>query len=410
MVDRLFNDKERELLQRNKNVLRVSDMTITYNPEFKVEAVYANLRYHKPPNLIFIDAGFDLDLIGRENPKRCLQRWRTIYKQRGEEGLRNDQRGKHSTGRPLERELTLEEKLRRAEARVKYLEEENELLKKFDATERGVVGKPSEKFRLIQSILASRAGVFTVSNLCEMAGVSRSGYYRWLSSEAKRNEQEKRDYEQHLLIQDIFLKKNRHAGWRTIRMNLEHQAIVMNHKKIIRLMNKYGLITQIRRKNPYKHMAKATQEHRTLPNVLDRKFTQGLPYRVFGTDVTYLRDGSGQRSYLSVLRDMATGEIVAHHFSMSLGMGLSVDLIQQAVRDLGEETFMGAIIHSDQGFHYTHPTYVQQLSRLSATQSMSRKGNCIDNAPTESFFGHMKDDLDLGACHSAEQVRARVNE
>jgi transposase len=136
MTERLFDPEARAKIQQNKNVLRVSETTITYCPAFKVVAVRANLFERKPPHLIFVEAGFDLDLIGRETPKRCLKRWRAIFQQGGEEGLRTDQRGKNSTGRPIERELTVEEKLRRAEERVRYLEKENEFLKKLDALER----------------------------------------------------------------------------------------------------------------------------------------------------------------------------------------------------------------------------------------------------------------------------------
>lgn len=136
MAGRAWSPGDRTKISQNKNVLRVGETQITYNPDFKVEAVHANLVEGRPPHLIFVDAGFDLDLIGRETPKRCLERWRAVFKQYGEQGLRNDQRGKDAKGRPLERELTVEEKLRRAEARVNYLERENELLKKFRALER----------------------------------------------------------------------------------------------------------------------------------------------------------------------------------------------------------------------------------------------------------------------------------
>jgi transposase-like protein len=136
MPGTLFSPEDRAKIMQNKNVLRVGDAFITYSPAFKVEAVRANLVKGKPPHLIFVDAGFDLDLIGHRTPEYCLKRWRKVFGQRGEQGLRDDQRGKNGTGRPLERELTVEEKLRRAEARVKYLEKENELLKKFDAIER----------------------------------------------------------------------------------------------------------------------------------------------------------------------------------------------------------------------------------------------------------------------------------
>lgn len=135
MSDKLFTPEEREILLRNKNVLRVGETSITYSPEFKVEAVRAALT-GKPPQLIFVDAGFDLDLIGRQIPKRCLGRWRAIFAERGEDGLRDDQRGKKVVERPLARELTVEEQLRRAEAKIRYLEKENEFLKKLDAVER----------------------------------------------------------------------------------------------------------------------------------------------------------------------------------------------------------------------------------------------------------------------------------
>lgn len=136
MAERAFDPETRAEILRSKNVLRVGETQITYSPDFKVSAVRANLVNNRPPYLIFIDAGFDLDLIGRETPKNCLKKWRAVFRQRGEEGLKDDQRGRQSTGRPLERELTVEEKLRRAEARVRYLEEEVALLKKLDAIER----------------------------------------------------------------------------------------------------------------------------------------------------------------------------------------------------------------------------------------------------------------------------------
>jgi putative transposase len=268
--------------------------------------------------------------------------------------------------------------------------------------------RPAEKYALIQNLLTGGKG-FSVSYLCEVAGVSRSGYYRWMSCAPNRLQREQADYEQHLLIREIFLKKNRKAGWRVIRMNLEKQTVIMNPKKIRRLMRKYGLSTHVRRRNPYKHIARATQEHRTAPNVLNRSFGQQSPYRAFGTDITYLYDGNGQRSYLSVIRDIATGEIVAHHVSGSLGVELSLEVITQAATRLSDRNLVGALIHSDQGFHYTHPSYIKQLGHHGMVQSMSRKGNCLDNAPVESFFGHMKDEIDLAGCHSLDQMRAAID-
>jgi putative transposase len=272
-----------------------------------------------------------------------------------------------------------------------------------------VVGKPSEKYALIRGLIDTADRSYSVCSLCEAAGVSRSGYYRWLSGESNRAERERSEYEQHLAIKGVFDRKNRKAGWRVIKMSLERQAVVMNHKKIRRLMRKYGLVTRIRRSNPYKRLAKATQEHRTAPNVLQRKFNLGIPYKAFSTDITYLYDGNGQRWYLSIIKDLASGEIVAHRVSASLGVELSLEVIAQAATKVGRKKLRGALIHSDQGFHYTHPFYIKRLAELEVVQSMSRKGNCLDNAPVESFFGHMKDELDLMDCHSPNQVKAAVD-
>jgi hypothetical protein len=137
LAERVFDLETRAKILRNGNVLRVGETQITYSPEFKVKAVRANLVEGKPPLSIFLEAGFDLDLIGRETPKRCLKKWRVIYKQCGEEGLRQGQRGKGAKGRPVEHELTVEEKLRRAEVRITYLEKENELLKKTRRDRKG---------------------------------------------------------------------------------------------------------------------------------------------------------------------------------------------------------------------------------------------------------------------------------
>lgn len=272
-----------------------------------------------------------------------------------------------------------------------------------------MVGRPSEKYALIRELLNTTGRQYSASYLCDVAGVSRSGYYRWLSGESDRAKSEQTDYEQHLLIKDVFERKHSKAGWRVIKMNLERQAIVMNHKKIKRLMKKYGLVTRIRRSNPYKRLAKATQEHRTAPNVLKREFGQVSPYKVLGTDITYLYDGNGQRWYLSIVKDLASGEIVAHRVSASIGVELSLDVIAQTATVVGRKKLTGALIHSDQGFHYTHPHYIRQLAELGIVQSMSRKGNCLDNAPVESFFGHMKDELDLADCHSPGQVKTSVD-
>lgn len=229
--------------------------------------------------------------------------------------------------------------------------------------------------------------------MCKLADVSKSGYYEWL----QHADEPAKDYDDYLIVKGIFDAGKGKYGWQTIRMKLEDKQIIMNHKKIQRIKNKYGLITKIRRKNPYKAVMKKTAKHRTFANHLDRQFTQLIPYRYFCTDITYLFFNN-RVAYLSVVKDIASGEVVAWYLLPHITMELVLKTIEQM------KSYEHAMIHSDQGFHYTNPEYIQKVRALKMIQSMSQKGNCIDNAPIESFFGHLKDDVDYKSCQSFEEL------
>lgn len=234
--------------------------------------------------------------------------------------------------------------------------------------------------------------------MCSIAKASRSGYYQWL----KHADETDKDYDDYLLMKEIFDKGKSTYGWRTIKMRLEREKqIAMNHKKIIRIMKKYGLATTIRRKNPYKAIMKKTAEHRTFPNALDRAFTQTVPYRFFCTDITYI-PLTNRFAYLSVMKDIASGEVIAWHLSPRITMELVLSTLSKM------QQYRKALIHSDQGFHYTNPEYIGKVRALEMVQSMSRKGNCIDNAPIESFFGHLKDDVDYKSCKTFEELKQLI--
>ena len=131
----LFNEHQRRLLETNPNVNSVSERSIQYKPEFKVFAVQEN-QNGKGPSQIFTEHGFDLEMIGTEKANGSLSRWRNSYQLHGEDGFFEERRGKGSTGRPSTKELSPEKKLEKAEARIKYLEAEVELLKKLEELER----------------------------------------------------------------------------------------------------------------------------------------------------------------------------------------------------------------------------------------------------------------------------------
>lgn len=209
------------------------------------------------------------------------------------------------------------------------------------------------------------------------------------------------------LIEKIFNNRKKLAGYRTIRMDLENKyGVIMNTKKIRRIMNKYGIRTKIRRKNPYKEIMRKTKEHSTCSNILNRDFNKTEPLKTLCTDITYLYYGRCEKAYLSAVKDIATGEIVAYKVAKHLTMPIVLDTINNLKNVISLDS---VLIHSDQGFHYTNPEYRKLLKDNNVIQSMSRKGNCIDNAPMESFFGHFKDEVDYKNCKTFEELVEKID-
>ncbi|UIO40865.1 IS3 family transposase [Brevibacillus brevis] len=247
--------------------------------------------------------------------------------------------------------------------------------------------------------------------LCKLARVSPSGYYRWLTAEEARQLREDADKHDFRLIKEHFDILRGKAGPLVIKIRLERvSGLVMNHKKIRRLMRKYKLVATIRQVNPYRKMAKATQEHQTCPNLLKRQFDQGEPEKVLLTDITYMHYGNGQCAYLSVVKDGATKQILVHYLSSSLELSLVERTLENLLDRLDGNVHPDAILHSDKGMHYTHPKFGQLLKKAGFKQSMSSKGNCWDNASMEMFFGHMKNDLDYKECQTIQELRSRIED
>ncbi|MEV2711149.1 IS3 family transposase [Paenibacillus larvae] len=152
-----------------------------------------------------------------------------------------------------------------------------------------------------------------------------------------------------------------------------------------------------------------TQEHHICPNLLKRQFDQGEPEKILLTDITYMHYGTGQWVYLSCVKDGATKQILAHYVSSTLGLSLVKRTLERLLKRLEGNIHPDAIFHFDQGMHYTHPNTRLLVAKAGLKQSMSRKGNCLDNASIETFFG-MKDELEYKDCTSLEELRQRVNE
>ena len=244
----------------------------------------------KTSRAIFEDAGFDVNIIGIKRIDSASLRWRKAYNDKGILGL-EDTRTLNS-GRTLNRELTIEEIIAKKDAEIEYLKAELELIKKLELQERQVINKkiPASKiFRLIQNLIQSFNLKNMTRHLCKIANVSTSGYYNFLNNFKTRSIKENKD----LISKEIILKAFNYRGYkkgsRSIKMVLENKFnIIMNRKKIQRIMRKYNITCPIRKANPYKRIAKATKEHRVAPNRLNREFKQNIPGKVMLTDLTYM--------------------------------------------------------------------------------------------------------------------------
>lgn len=252
-----------------------------------------------------------------------------------------------------------------------------------------------------------------VSHLCETAGVSRSGYYNYYSKKSikRRKQKEKKDKALRKKILKAYRFKNRKKGARQIKMTLAGQfKVVFNLKRIRRIMKKYNIECPIRRANPYRRIMKATQEHKVVPNMLNRQFKQEIPYKVLLTDITYLFYGKGKKAYLSTIIDASTNEVLAYQVSDKITLDIATDTLKNLKKNRKIKLAEGAFIHSDQGGHYTSPVYQRLVKKFKLGQSMSRRGNCWDNAPQESFFGHFKDQAYIKPCRTLEELKREVRD
>ena len=178
-------------------------------------------------------------------------------------------------------------------------------------------------------------------------------------------------------------------------------------------MRKYGLICPIRKPSPYKKAMREYCDEATADNILNRQFDSYDPREAFTTDITYLfYNGGKNRSYLSALRDTCTHEVLSYVLSWSMEEDFVLETINHLAMCYGAEIPSDAIVHSDQGGHYRSVQFKKLLKDRQLRQSMSRRANCWDNAPQESFFGHMKDEIydRVLDCKTYEEVRAIIDD
>jgi len=266
------------------------------------------------------------------------------------------------------------------------------------------------KYKIIQEMTERDNNLLNITWLCETAGVSRSGYYHYLSTEDVRAQREELDRRDFMIILEAYQFRGYDKGARGIYMRLLHitPPVHMNIKKIRRLMKKYGLFCPIRKANPYRYIKKAMEAVYVAPNIVNREFEEHGPRKILLTDITYIINGKAPRCYMSTIIDACTKELLAWVLSESLEVDFVLETVNQLISNHGVSLTAETLIHSDQGVHYTSVKFIELIKNSDLRQSMSRKANCWDNAPQESFFGHMKDEIDISWCSGFEEIHKVV--
>lgn len=219
--------------------------------------------------------------------------------------------------------------------------------------------------------------------MIQLAEIKRATYYYWLG----KLDRPDKDADLKALITAIYHEHKGRYGYRRITNELHNQGHTVNHKKVQRIMRELGLKSIVRMK---KYRSYKGNVGKIAPNVLDRDFNATKPNEKWVTDITEIHL-FGQKLYLSPMLDLFNGEIITFTIESRPVYSLVSCMLDKAFERLNDKDNL--LIHSDQGWHYQMSQYQQALKNRNITQSMSRKGNCYDNAVIENFFGILKSEL-----------------
>ena len=242
---------------------------------------------------------------------------------------------------------------------------------------------------------------FLLTLLLSIAQIPRATYYYHAKQQAKPDKYERAKHE--ILV--IYDENKGRYGYRRITMELCNRDFVLNHKTVQRLMKEMGLVCRVRMK---KYKSYKGEVGKIAPDLLKRNFEAELPNQKWVTDVTEFHL-FGQKLYLSPILDLCSRDIISYTIADKPVLSLTTDMLDKAFEQIPDGTNL--ILHSDQGWQYQHKQYQRLLNAKGIRQSMSRKGNCLDNAVMENFFGLLKSELlYLHDFHSIEHFKAELIE
>lgn len=242
---------------------------------------------------------------------------------------------------------------------------------------------------------------FSVSHLLKATGLPKSVYYYHCKALTTVCD----DIGLKTQIEALYHQHKGRYGYRRITLALRLTGAVINHKRVQRLMGELGLKSKVR---PKKYRSYKGHVGKIAPNLINRKFTAEHPNQKWVTDVTEFKVGD-QKVYLSPIIDLFNREVVSYEVRQSVKLALVTDMLKSATDTLNQHE--KPIIHSDQGWQYQNKQYQQHLKDKGLTQSMSRKGNCLDNAVAENFFGILKTEMFHGETFkSADDLIEQIKE
>ncbi|QQZ09505.1 IS3 family transposase [Heyndrickxia vini] len=313
------------------------------------------------------------------SPSTILQ-WQRQVERLGVDALLPKKKGRPSMKKEIKKSVPVE-------GSYEALQAENERLRMEIAYLKKLRGLNSRKRKITEQdkaqIIYELRHEFKVIELVKIAGIPRSTYYYWV----KQMDRPDKYKEMKELIKQIFEEHQGRYGYRRITLELRNKGYTINHKTVRRLMIELGLKCLVRMK---KYRSYRGQVGKTAPNILERDFHASKPNEKWVTDVTEFHL-HGEKLYLSPIMDLYNGEIIAYNIEHRPVFSLVSKMLDEAFDRLNEEDT--PILHSDQGWHYQMNQYRSALKERGIIQSMSRKGNCLDNAVMENFFGLLKSEL-----------------